>query len=150
MKLFRSPMLLGTAAILAGCGFAGTQLAPEAAAQERPRWSWPETMENRQVLPEGTGGDSLRDRMVSYAVGLGVRCHHCHVGEEGLHFSDFDFVSDEREPKEIARGMIRMTDAINNVQLPAIAQLESPRVTCFTCHRGAAQTQSRPAPPSGS
>ncbi|MEO1168138.1 MAG: c-type cytochrome [Pseudomonadota bacterium] len=127
---------------------AGSIGLSQADAQERPQWSWPETMENRQVLPEGTGGAGLRSRMVSYAVGLGVRCQHCHVGAEGLDFSEFDFASDERDAKSIARGMIRMTAALNEVQLPAIEQLEGPRVTCFTCHRGAITPATRPDPES--
>lgn len=147
MRAYFRSFVFSAATIGAFGGLVGAQFAPEAAAQERPRWSWPETIENRQALPEGAGGDELRNRMISYAVGLGVRCQHCHVGEEGLDFSEFDFVSDEREPKSIARGMIRMTDAINQNLLPAISQLEGPVVTCFTCHRGSTTPATRPSPP---
>lgn len=146
MRAFFRTLVVGAAIVGTAGGLVGAQFAPEAAAQERPRWSWPEAMENRQVLPEGTGGTELRNRMISYTVGLGVRCHHCHVGEEGLDFSEFDFTSDEREPKSIARSMILMTDTINQELLPAIAQLEGPVVTCFTCHRGTTTPATRPPP----
>ncbi len=41
--------------------------------------------------------------MRGFAMGLGVRCEHCHVGEPGQPLGSFDFVSDEKPTKEKAR-----------------------------------------------
>lgn len=138
---------IGAGAIVAGAAILGGLAASQAGAQEQPSWSWPEAMENRQALPEGTGGADLRNRMISYVMGLGVRCQHCHVGEEGMPLSQFDFAADDREAKSIARGMISLTAALNEVQLPAVSGLEGPRVTCFTCHRGETTPATRPPSP---
>lgn len=141
---------IGACGLIGAAAALGVVAASQAGAQERPQWSWPEAMENRQALPEGTGGAALRDRMISYVMALGVRCQHCHVGEEGMDLSEFDFPSDDRPAKSITRSMISMTTAINEVQLPAITGLENPRVTCFTCHRGETVPAIRPQPPNGS
>jgi len=53
---------------------------------------------------------------------LGVTCAHCH----SEHFEE-----DGKIEKEMARGMIRMTRAINAAQFQG-----NPTVTCYTCHRG--------------
>jgi hypothetical protein len=47
--------------------------------------------------------------MRGYAIGLGIRCHHCHVGE-GDDPSTFDFASDAKPAKTLARQMMRMTN----------------------------------------
>lgn len=116
---------------------------------------------NLQVLPKDMPRPDVVRLMRSFAMGLGVRCQHCHVGE-GNDLSKFDFASDAKPQKEIARKMLRMVMEINNRHLadvvvpaapaappdpaappaaapPAAApgQPPAPRVTCFTCHRGA-------------
>ena len=112
---------------------ASTALGQQA-APEQPRWSWPDTMQNRQALPEGTGGQQLRATMVGFSLGLDVECSFCHA--PGDEFLGLAFASDANPRKEIARGMIRMVQRINAAELPAIPGLSQPRVTCYTCHRG--------------
>lgn len=94
--------------------------------------------ENLHVLPDSLSRDQLIGIMRGFGDALGVRCGHCHVREG----EDFDFASDENPHKEVARGMMRMTWQINREILPAIDGLhgegEALRVTCYTCHRGAA------------
>ena len=83
--------------------------------------------------------------MKFFAQSLGVRCTHCHVGEEGKPLSTFDFASDKKANKDIARAMLTMTSKLNKTDLPAIAGLEEPKVTCYTCHRGAKEPAKTPA-----
>jgi hypothetical protein len=98
---------------------------------------------NLQVLPKDIDSQTLRGYMVGAAQGLGVRCWACHVGEEGQDLSTFDFVSDEKPMKLVAREMFKMTLQINQTQMPAVAKLlnqaEPERVRCVTCHRGASK-----------
>ncbi len=112
---------------------------------------WPERLQNAQVLPADMGAERLRRTMVGFARQLGVRCTHCHVGEEGAPLSSLDFVSDANPKKNIARGMLRMNQRLNGELLPAIVgpavQGAPARVTCFTCHRGEARPASQPLPP---
>lgn len=104
------------------------------------RWSWPEQAENLQVLPKDLGGQSLRSVMTGFTRALGVRCSHCHVGEEGQPLSTFDFESDANPNKDRAREMLRMVADIQT----HLAKLEpsgeeSVDVGCYTCHRGTAR-----------
>ncbi|MDH3734728.1 MAG: c-type cytochrome [Gemmatimonadota bacterium] len=101
----------------------------------------PEEFTNLQVLPEDIATPELIGYMRGFAMGLGVRCTHCHVGEEGRPFSEFDFASDEKEPKRKARFMLEMTMALNSDVLPGISEVATRtdpavRVQCVTCHRG--------------
>jgi photosynthetic reaction center cytochrome c subunit len=61
---------------------------------------------------------------------LGVPCEYCHV------FPNLD--SDERREKNVARGMMKMTIALNATVFDGKRE-----ITCFTCHRGA--TKGAPA-----
>jgi len=133
--------VLGFAATLFGVSLAAQAPSPPAA----PQWDWPARMTNAQVLPPDTPPDRLRDTMRGFTRALGVRCSFCHVGEEGAPLSTYDFASDANPKKAIARGMMTMTWQLNRQTLPAIPGLSEPRVTCFTCHRGA--TEPATAPP---
>jgi tetratricopeptide (TPR) repeat protein len=101
----------------------------------------PEEFTNLQVLPEDIGQRELIGYMRGFSMGLGVRCTHCHVGEEGQPFSDFDFASDDKEPKRKARFMLQMTQRLNGEVLPGLTEVASrvdppASVQCVTCHRG--------------
>jgi len=100
-------------------------------------WSWPEKPENLQVLGEEYTGRRLGGMMRQFSIGLGVRCTHCHVGEEGKSLSTFDFASDENPNKNRAREMLRMVNDIKG-HLAKIDPSGSSRVeiSCNTCHRG--------------
>ena len=75
---------------------------------------------------KGTPADQLQPTMQFIAVSLGVECNFCHV--QG------DFASDEKGAKKTARSMVEMTLAINKNSFRGQTQ-----VTCYSCHRGAAQ-----------
>lgn len=108
--------------------------APSASAQQ---WSWPDRPENLQVLPEDWSGERLRPVMTGFTRALGVRCSHCHVGEEGQPLSTYDFPSDDNPNKERARTMLRMLGDINQT-LQSVEPSGPERVNmwCHTCHRG--------------
>ena len=137
--------LTGLAALLTAPSVA--QPPPGAAKQE---FVWPARISNAKVLPADIGADRLRMTMVGFSRSLGVRCTFCHVGQEGAPLSTFDFASDARPHKEIARGMIRMVQRLNREDLTAILGASAaPRVTCYTCHRGSAEPETAlpPLPP---
>jgi hypothetical protein len=109
---------------------------------------------NLKVLPKTMPRQEVVQIMRAFTRGLGVRCQHCHVGE-GNDLSKFDFASDAKPTKEIARKMLVMVNDINGKYLagveappppppapdapaaPAAPAVAGPKVNCFTCHRGA-------------
>ena len=69
---------------------------------------------------------------------IGVKCDHCHV--QG------NFASDEKRTKRIGRRMLEMTlGAQPRVHFtgytPAEGESRLGRITCYTCHQGAAISQ---------
>lgn len=97
----------------------------------------PQRFENLQVLPKDIGRDSLLSVMRGFSFALGVRCVHCHVGEDNPTLAGVDFKSDDRAPKRVAREMLRMVAEINT-RLAALPPRDAPLdVRCMTCHRGA-------------
>jgi hypothetical protein len=112
------------------------------AAQE-PRRFPPDSLINVQVIPKTTPVMEVIGTMRNFAFGLGVRCQFCHVGEEGMPLERFDFASDEKRTKLVARQMMRMVQEINR-RLDTIPGRTSAgvQVACVTCHRGV----SRPVP----
>lgn len=145
---FTRPMLLiGMAMALAAPSIAQTPASsPPPAATPAP-YVWPATMANARVLPATIGADGLRSTMVAFATGLGVRCSYCHVGGDDVPLATRDFASDANPKKTIARAMMRMTWQLNTETLSAIPGLNQPRVTCYSCHRGAVTPLLRPEPP---
>lgn len=103
----------------------------------------PDSLVNLQALPKTMTVVEVIGMMRNYAGWLGVRCQFCHVGEEGMPLDRFNFVSDEKRTKRVARQMIRMIGEING-RLDTIPERPSPgvNVTCLTCHRGV----NRPVP----
>ena len=71
---------------------------------------------------------------------LGVRCGFCHVSEqvEGQQHPKFDFASDNKPEKKIARDMMLMVSALNKNYIGKMIggdhTLE--QVICVTCHMG--------------
>lgn len=119
-----------------------TSLTLTAARAVSPPDQIPRTFTNLQVLPKDIPPGDLIGTMKGYAMGLGVRCQFCHIGEEGADLGTFDFVSDTKAPKATARRMQQMVDAINNEFLKGVgAPSDAPKVTCLTCHRGSAKPQ---------
>jgi hypothetical protein len=114
--------------------------AAAAGAQQFP----PARFENVKALPSDMPIRALIDTMAGFTRALGVRCTHCHVGQEGQPLESYNFISDEKPAKVKAREMIRMVAAINSDHLAKLSDRKEPRivVTCSTCHRGV--TEPRP------
>src|SRR3989304_2757001 len=83
-------------------------------SQSQDQWTWPEKPKNLQVLNKDWPGSRLSPIMRGFTRSLGVRCSHCHVGEEGKSLSTFDFASDANPNKDRAREMLRMLGSVNN------------------------------------
>lgn len=81
-------------------------------------WQWPEHSQNLRVLPDTTSAATLRRTMQGFTRSLGVRCSACHVGS-GSDFNTWDFASDTKPHKDVARGMMRMTTELNASIVPA-------------------------------
>lgn len=103
----------------------------------------PDSLVNTHVIAHSTPVINVIGTMRNFTSYLGVRCQYCHIGEEGQPLTQFNFVSDEKRAKVVARQMMLMVQEINRRldSLPAglSARLQ---VTCNTCHRGT----SRPVP----
>ena len=82
--------ILAGAAILLGAGSASAQI--------------PEEFTNLEVLSEDISRGELVGMMRGFAGALGVRCNFCHVGEDPSNLDNYDFASDEKESKVVARG----------------------------------------------
>ena len=101
----------------------------------------PDEFTNLQVLPKDTEKPALIEAMREFAGGLGVRCNHCHVGENGDSLEGMDFASDDKETKRVAREMMRMTREINATFLPRTGREDLLAVNCRTCHHGVERPQ---------
>ena len=121
-------------------GFCGVALLAAFCAlslRAQDQWSWPEKPKNLQVLNKDWPGSRLSPVMRGFTRALGVRCSHCHVGEEGKPLGTFDFASDANPNKDRAREMLRMLGDVN-AHLKKIEPSGDQRVNmwCHTCHRG--------------
>lgn len=130
------PRALLTTTLLAA---AGTKTVT---AQAPGRWP-PDSLINTQVIARTTPVIEVVGMMRNVAVGLGVRCEYCHVGRADLPLEQFDFASDQKRNKLVARQMMRMVQEINR-RLDTIPErpASAVQVSCSTCHRGV----ERPAP----
>jgi len=114
----------------------------------------PEKFENLKVLPKDISRNDLTAVMRGFTAGLGVRCEHCHVPEEGGAAGGaattaatpggrggperMNYKADEKSEKETARAMMKMTQALNDEHLGQLNKRREPNVevNCYTCHRG--------------
>src|SRR5512132_1593546 len=68
---------------------------------------------NLKVLPPNITHDELIATMRTIARSLGTRCDHCHVQTATAPREVFDFPSDAKKEKNVARTMLVMTRQIN-------------------------------------
>jgi hypothetical protein len=112
--------------------------------------------QNLQVLPKDTSQQQVLQIMQNIAQGLGVQCGYCHVqnaapqgrgrgaaeGGRGGRGGPppFDFVSDDKPQKKVAREMMLMVRDLNPKVASAVGKPAdaTTRVGCVTCHRGVA------------
>lgn len=111
-------------------------------AQAPGKWP-PDSLINTRVISHSTPVIQVIGQMRTITGALGVRCQFCHIGEEGMSLDRFDFASDDKRTKLVAREMMRMVQEINR-RIDSLPERPdtSFEVTCATCHRGV----SRPVP----
>src|ERR1700741_3928281 len=99
----REKLLLaaGCAAFVAAVATAQAPPPPTAGALAPP-------YKNLQIFPKDITQQELVGNMKGFAQALGVRCTHCHVGTDGQPLSTFDFASDAKPTKAVARRMLAM------------------------------------------
>lgn len=99
---------------------------------------------NLKVLPKDISKDSLDHLMKGYTLALGVKCNYCHAPSK-TDPTKLDFASDAKIEKEIARGMIGMTNEINEKYFQPFFPDPKPKqvhvVNCVLCHRGNANPE---------
>lgn len=106
-------------------------------SQSQDQWAWPEKPNNLQVLNKDWPGSRLSPIMRGFTRSLGVRCTHCHVGEEGKPLTTYDFASDANPNKDRAREMLRMLGSVNDHLKKIKSSGDKPvNMWCHTCHRG--------------
>ena len=129
----RAPLL-----ILAGAaGLLGISVAAAQAPAAPTPFAVP-PYKNLKVFPQAITRADLLDNMKFFSQSLGVRCTHCHVGEEGKPLSTFDFGSDAKDEKLVARAMLTMVHKINQEEF-GVTKFDDVKVTCYTCHRGSTE-----------
>lgn len=130
------------AAVVAAAGMAllvGASGSSPAQQQAAPAATTERPAENLQVLPKDWTGRQVVERVMrNWTAALGVRCPHCHVGQEGQPLSGFDFASDAKPEKQRAREMYRMLQEINLrlASMPEMHGAKASSATCQTCHHG--------------
>ncbi len=100
---------------------------------------------NLQVLPSNIKHDDLIATMRGFARALGTRCEHCHVENPPGSKERFNFPSDAKKEKNIARTMLRMSRAINDEYLVRVDP-HGQKVACITCHLGHPEPPPPPPP----
>lgn len=97
----------------------------------------PDSLVNTKVIAKSTPVTQVIGTMRNFTSDLGVRCQFCHVGEEGQPLARFNFASDEKRTKLVARQMMLLVQEANRrVDTVPGHQADDPQVTCATCHRG--------------
>ncbi len=114
---------------LAACAAVTQQKAQAARAADTGEFH------NLQIFPQNITHDELIANMRGFAKALGTRCDHCHTANPPGSKEQFDFASDAKPEKNMARTMLRMVHATNFDYLAKVDP-HGQMVTCNTCHRG--------------
>jgi len=132
----KATFVLGILVLLVVCGFvvsavkAQSGTAGQAASARAGEKKAEEQFKNIQAL-KGIPADQLIPTMQFITASLGVECDFCHV--QGA------FEKDDKKTKQTARKMMDMMFAINKDNFSGHRE-----VTCYSCHRGAADPVSIP------
>lgn len=133
--VFADAAFAAAIAVIIGASFGIAKAQVNAAAKVAPVASKPaeEAYKNIQVL-KGTPADQVLPAMQFMSASLGVECEFCHV--------EHAFDKDDKKEKQVAREMIRMTNAINSDHFKGKRE-----VTCNSCHHGVGHPAGIPAIP---
>jgi hypothetical protein len=102
---------------------------------------------NLKVLPKNITAHQMDSVMKSFNAALGVKCTFCHVRNDSTKV--WDYASDARKHKLIARDMIKMTNQINDKYFDVTGKGSKDlnatlMVTCYTCHNGKPEPMTKP------
>src|SRR5437870_3900485 len=100
-------------------------------AQQDQRKHDDDKAENLKILPKDISEDTLIKVMKTFTKSLGVKCNHCHVGTAQDGKMKFNFASDDKPQKNIARKMMMMVDSINTNFIAKMGD-DFERITCVT------------------
>jgi hypothetical protein len=131
----KSPVEQRLAVSLSSLGIAAPSQTPAATAPQEKTVE--QARKNIKVL-NGLPDSQLIPVMNYMSASLGVRCNFCHVNKIG----QWDYPSDEKEEKQVARKMITMVIDLNKASFNG-----NPEVSCYTCHRGRNQPTGVPPLP---
>lgn len=124
---------IGLVLLIAGLSAFTSSTSSEAAYKPLSDWK------NLKVLPKDISKDSLDYLMEGYSAALSVKCSHCHSPKKD-NPRKLDFANDDKIEKEIARGMIKMTNDLNENYFKPHFPDPKPKqvhvVNCVMCHRG--------------
>lgn len=94
---------------------------------------------NLKVLPKDLNKQQLDKLMDEFKDALGVKCSFCHVHQKD-NPREWDFASDEKPEKTVARKMIAMSNKINKKFFHGKSKYGDDNammeVRCQTCHHG--------------
>lgn len=138
----RAPSLILAGAVVLFSISVATAQTPAPPAAQPALFAVP-PYKNLKIFPADITRPQLLANMKFFSQSLGVRCTHCHVGEEGKPLSTFDFASDAKDKKLLARKMLAMVHRINSQDF-GVTDFSKVKVTCFTCHRGAVKPLTAP------
>lgn len=108
-----------------------------------------EKPKNLKVMPKNSTHEQVDSVMHDFKLALGVRCGYCHAPSKD-NPKHMDFASDDNPKKDIARDMMKMTNAINKKYFGHEADsLGHPivAVSCVTCHNGKSEPKRIPDEP---
>jgi len=114
-------------------------LSPSAQDKNQDKATQPQPNPTNLKVLKVTTRPEVVQIMRTFTAGLGTQCNYCHVQPEG---GPPDFASDANPKKEVARNMLLMAREING----KFPQDGVRRVSCYTCHRGAAKPLTAPPP----
>lgn len=104
-----------------------------------------------KVLPQTWTRQQVGALMTTFNTSLGVQCSHCHAEDPDAPPPNpgqnprLDYALDTKPEKEIARAMIKMTMDLNTAARQPADDASVEKMSCFTCHRGAATPDKQPA-----
>ena len=102
---------------------------------------------NLKILPKNITEKQMDSVMHHFTESLNVKCNFCHVKQE-VNAEEWDWASDKNKHKLVAREMMTMTNKLNDEYFPYSGKAEDLStiltVTCFTCHNGSKEPETRP------
>jgi hypothetical protein len=104
---------------------------------------------NLRILPKNITEKQMDSVMHHFTASLNVKCNFCHIKQEAFGNEIWDWASDSNKHKLVAREMMAMTNKLNDEHFPYSGKAEDLStiltVTCYTCHNGNKEPQTRPA-----